>query len=47
VSIFYHAEVIGSLLRPGYLKQARRDWEAGKLTMLEFKRVEDLSLIHI
>jgi len=41
VSTFYHAEVIGSLLRPGYLKQARRDWESHKLTTLEFKRVED------
>lgn len=38
---FYRAEVIGSLLRPEYLKAARKEWEAGKLTPREFKRVED------
>jgi 5-methyltetrahydropteroyltriglutamate--homocysteine methyltransferase len=37
----YHAEVIGSLLRPQYLKDARKQWEASKLTTREFKRVED------
>ena len=38
---FYRAEVIGSLLRPEYLKAARKEWAAGKLTPREFKRVED------
>ena len=38
MSILYHAEVIGSLLRPAYLKQARQNWESRKLTTLEFKR---------
>jgi 5-methyltetrahydropteroyltriglutamate--homocysteine methyltransferase len=37
----YHAEVIGSLLRPQYLKDARRQWEAGQLSTREFKRSED------
>jgi 5-methyltetrahydropteroyltriglutamate--homocysteine methyltransferase len=41
VSNIHRAEVIGSLLRPEYLKQARRDWEAGKLKTRDFKRVED------
>lgn len=38
---FYRAEVIGSLLRPEYLKTARKEWEAGKLATREFKRIED------
>jgi len=37
----YRAEVVGSLLRPAYLKQARLQWENGRLTTLEFKRIED------
>jgi 5-methyltetrahydropteroyltriglutamate--homocysteine methyltransferase len=37
----YHADVIGSLLRPQYLKDARKQWEAGTLSTREFKRVED------
>ena len=38
---FYRAEVIGSLLRPGYLKEARSQWTAGKLSTRAFKEVED------
>jgi methionine synthase II (cobalamin-independent) len=43
VSILYRdrAEVIGSLLRPAYLKEARRQGQAGTLATPEFKRVED------
>jgi 5-methyltetrahydropteroyltriglutamate--homocysteine methyltransferase len=41
MSIFYRAEVIGSLLRPAFLKEARRQWQTGSLSTLEFKRVED------
>src|SRR5271170_7237606 len=37
----YRAEVIGSLLRPEYLKQARRRWEAKEISTREFKEVED------
>ena len=35
------SDVIGSLLRPEYLKEARQRREAGELTAAEFKRVED------
>jgi 5-methyltetrahydropteroyltriglutamate--homocysteine methyltransferase len=41
VSILYRAEVIGSLLRPAFLKEARSQWQAGILSTSEFKRVED------
>jgi 5-methyltetrahydropteroyltriglutamate--homocysteine methyltransferase len=35
------SEVIGSLLRPDDLKEARRRWEAGDIDAAELKRVED------
>src|SRR5262245_31187343 len=37
----YHAEVIGSMLRPQYLKYARKAWEAKAISTGDFKRVED------
>jgi len=37
----YRAEVIGSLLRPAYLKQARLDLAADRLSMGQFKQIED------
>ena len=37
----YRADVVGSLLRPAYLKQAREARQAGQLSAVEFKRVED------
>jgi len=37
----FRADIIGSILRPGYLKEARTAWNAGKLSTPEFKRVED------
>jgi 5-methyltetrahydropteroyltriglutamate--homocysteine methyltransferase len=37
----YRAEVVGSLLRPGYLKQARLDFAADRLSVAQFKQVED------
>ncbi len=37
----YRAEVIGSLLRPDYLKRARKRWEARAISTREFKEVED------
>jgi 5-methyltetrahydropteroyltriglutamate--homocysteine methyltransferase len=37
----YRSDVVGSLLRPEYLKQAREQHDEGKLTDAEFKRVED------
>jgi len=36
-----HSDVVGSLLRPEYLKQARQRREAGELAAADFKRVED------
>ncbi len=41
MGIEYRAEVIGSMLRPAYLKDARKRWEAGTLGTLDFKRIED------
>jgi 5-methyltetrahydropteroyltriglutamate--homocysteine methyltransferase len=35
------ADVVGSLLRPDYLKAARRKVEAGGLSAAEYKRIED------
>jgi 5-methyltetrahydropteroyltriglutamate--homocysteine methyltransferase len=35
------SDVVGSLLRPAYLVDARRQLEAGDLTPAEFKRIED------
>jgi 5-methyltetrahydropteroyltriglutamate--homocysteine methyltransferase len=37
----YRAEVIGSLLRPDYLKDARAQWEAGQISTRAFKEIED------
>jgi 5-methyltetrahydropteroyltriglutamate--homocysteine methyltransferase len=37
----YRAEVIGSMLRPSYLKEARAAFEQGELPAHDFKRIED------
>src|SRR3984885_8605225 len=37
----YRSDVVGSLLRPAYLKEARDQFAAGKLGDAEFKKVED------
>ncbi len=37
----YRSDVVGSLLRPEYLKEARQQWEAGQLGAADFKRIED------
>jgi 5-methyltetrahydropteroyltriglutamate--homocysteine methyltransferase len=37
----YHSDVIGSLLRPRYLTQARDAVASGQLSAPEFKRIED------
>src|SRR5437773_5408513 len=36
-----HSDVIGSLLRPDYLKAARGKHQAGQLSDVEFKKIED------
>src|ERR671919_859550 len=37
----YRSDVIGSLLRPQYLKEARKKRESGELTHADFKKIED------
>ncbi len=37
----YHSEVIGSLLRPSYLVDARQQFESGQLSAADFKAIED------
>ena len=37
----YRSDVVGSLLRPQYLKDARRRHDAGELSAAEFKKIED------
>jgi 5-methyltetrahydropteroyltriglutamate--homocysteine methyltransferase len=41
MGIEFRAEVIGSMLRPAWLKEARKQWDAGSLGTRDFKRVED------
>ena len=41
MTAIYRAEVIGSLLRPAYLKQARLDFGADRLSAAQFKQIED------
>ncbi|GAA4059042.1 5-methyltetrahydropteroyltriglutamate--homocysteine S-methyltransferase [Amphibacillus indicireducens] len=36
----FHADHVGSLLRPERLKKARRDYQAGKIELAELKQVE-------
>jgi 5-methyltetrahydropteroyltriglutamate--homocysteine methyltransferase len=40
-TVTYRAEVVGSMLRPEYLKQAREEHVAGTLGARDFKRIED------
>src|SRR5258708_19299978 len=37
----YRSDVVGSLLRPPYLKEARRRLAAGEMSPAEFKPIED------
>jgi 5-methyltetrahydropteroyltriglutamate--homocysteine methyltransferase len=37
----YRAEVVGSLLRPSYLAEARKQFEAGQMDAAAFKTIED------
>ena len=41
MSQVHHSDVIGSLLRPKYLTQARDAYAAGQLSAPQFKRIED------
>jgi 5-methyltetrahydropteroyltriglutamate--homocysteine methyltransferase len=37
----FRAEVVGSMLRPAYLKEARAAFETSQITTAQFKRIED------
>src|SRR5215467_15461355 len=37
----YRSDVVGSLLRPQYLKDARKSYEAGQCSAADFKKIED------
>ena len=37
----FRSDVVGSLLRPSYLKSARQQYESRQLAIAEFKRIED------
>ena len=37
----FHSEVVGSLLRPSYLVEARKQFESGQMSAADFKAVED------
>jgi 5-methyltetrahydropteroyltriglutamate--homocysteine methyltransferase len=37
----FRAEVVGSMLRPAYLKEARAAFQTGQMTVPQFKRIED------
>ena len=41
MAVNYRAEVIGSMLRPQYLKDARKKWETSTMATRDFKRIED------
>src|SRR4051812_44427764 len=41
----YRSEVIGSLLRPGYLKDALRQHEAGEISDAQLSQVEDRAVV--
>jgi 5-methyltetrahydropteroyltriglutamate--homocysteine methyltransferase len=41
MTTFHHSDVIGSLLRPRYLSEARAALAGGQLAPREFKRIED------
>jgi 5-methyltetrahydropteroyltriglutamate--homocysteine methyltransferase len=41
MSATHHSDVIGSMLRPGYLWQARAALETGRMAPPEFKQIED------
>jgi 5-methyltetrahydropteroyltriglutamate--homocysteine methyltransferase len=47
VSIPFRAEVIGSMLRPAYLRQAQASFHGGELSLQEFKRIEDRAVAHV
>ena len=43
----FRYDYVGSFLRPAELKQARADWEAGKITAEDLKSVEDKLIVDL
>jgi methionine synthase II (cobalamin-independent) len=43
----YRAEAIGSLLRPAYLRDARRSLRSKEITTAQFKKIEDRAVDEI
>ena len=43
----FRYDYVGSFLRPDYLKEARRDFENGKITAEELKAVEDKAILDL
>ena len=41
---FFHADQVGSLLRPQNLLDARLDWKAGKLSAEDLRKIEDAAI---
>jgi len=39
--VVFRSDVVGSLLRPAYLKEARQQRASGKLSPVEYKKIED------
>ena len=40
----FRADIVGSFLRPDYLKEARANYKNGKITKLELKSIEDFAI---
>jgi 5-methyltetrahydropteroyltriglutamate--homocysteine methyltransferase len=40
----FNFDIVGSFLRPDYLKQAREEYASGKITAEDLKKVEDKSI---
>lgn len=47
ISDHLHFDVTGSYLRPQYLKDARSEFEAGKISQEELRKIEDKAIIEL
>jgi 5-methyltetrahydropteroyltriglutamate--homocysteine methyltransferase len=44
---FFHADQVGSLLRPQNLLEARLEWKAGKISRAELRTIEDAAITDV
>ena len=44
---FFHADQVGSLLRPQNLLEARLDWKAGKISRADLRKIEDAAIADV